>query len=585
MGCRRWSISGGEPMLRPDFAEIFDRLTRRSLPYSLNTNGTLITPEIARLLKRKGAKMIALCGATADVHDHITRTLGSFDAVMRGFAYLREAGTGFIVQLVPLRDNYHEFDAMIKLALSLSPVYRIGAPWLYLSDDRDAARNREIIRQRLDPTDVVRLDPPDAMDDETPLTLPTGQDNRLFAACIEGCRDFHIDPYGGMTFCCFIRDPKLRYNLRDGNFREAWDEFIPSLARKAKGNNDYWNNCGRCEKRTDCRWCPAYAYLEQGRYAAKIPYLCALADETRTYRENWRRRHRRYFRLADVTIRVDSDLPLTEETFDPKFKKFEADGPSEDMISIRHHFSLPDFDWSEPGEEIYNRLPWAIYRKDGLWIYLGISGKSKRCDREFHLAAIFNEGHTRGRIYHGSEAVFRKGNLHSLTMFPSDQILLARALADREACIFHAAGVVIDGKGLLLVGHSAAGKTTAAEMLKRRGEVLCDDRVIVRRRGEEWRIYGTWSHGDLADISPGSAPLSAILFLKKAETNRVIPVKGSIETARILVQHVVKSLVTADWWEKILALIEHTARDVPAWRLEFDMSGRMVDVVRKIITK
>ena len=26
MGCRRWSISGGEPMLRPDFADIFDEL-------------------------------------------------------------------------------------------------------------------------------------------------------------------------------------------------------------------------------------------------------------------------------------------------------------------------------------------------------------------------------------------------------------------------------------------------------------------------------------------------------------------------------------------------------------------------------
>ena len=31
MGCRRWSISGGEPMLRSDFAEIFDYITSRSV--------------------------------------------------------------------------------------------------------------------------------------------------------------------------------------------------------------------------------------------------------------------------------------------------------------------------------------------------------------------------------------------------------------------------------------------------------------------------------------------------------------------------------------------------------------------------
>ncbi len=95
MGCREWAISGGEPMLRPDFAEIFDYITSRSRTYSLNTNGTLITPEIAQLMKRKGSKMVALYGATAEVHDHITRNPGSFDATMRGFELLREAGAGF----------------------------------------------------------------------------------------------------------------------------------------------------------------------------------------------------------------------------------------------------------------------------------------------------------------------------------------------------------------------------------------------------------------------------------------------------------------------------------------------------------
>jgi len=44
LGAREWSISGGEPMLRPDFSEIFDYLTHKSTSYGLNTNGALITP-------------------------------------------------------------------------------------------------------------------------------------------------------------------------------------------------------------------------------------------------------------------------------------------------------------------------------------------------------------------------------------------------------------------------------------------------------------------------------------------------------------------------------------------------------------
>ncbi len=74
--------------------EIFDLLTRRFRPYTLNSNGTLITPAIARLLRRKGAKLIALYGATAEVHDRITRTPGSFAAVMQGWPTSGRPGRG-----------------------------------------------------------------------------------------------------------------------------------------------------------------------------------------------------------------------------------------------------------------------------------------------------------------------------------------------------------------------------------------------------------------------------------------------------------------------------------------------------------
>ena len=84
MGCREWALSGGEPMLRPDFPEIFEPVAGESAWYTLNTNGTLITPAIARLLRRKGTKLVALYGATAAVHDAVTRNPGSFEAPAAG---------------------------------------------------------------------------------------------------------------------------------------------------------------------------------------------------------------------------------------------------------------------------------------------------------------------------------------------------------------------------------------------------------------------------------------------------------------------------------------------------------------------
>lgn len=251
LGTRKWSISGGEPMLRPDFADIFEYITSRSMPYSLNTNGTLITPQIAQLMKRKGTKMVALYGATPKVHDHITRNPGSFDATMRGFAYLKEAGAGVMVQLIPMKDNYHEFDAMVTLAKSLGKHYRIGASWLYLSACGDPAVNTEIERQRLTPEQVIKLDTPNIPSDERMAAVHScgsrkQGDDRVFAQCVENRRDFHVDPYGGISFCSFIKDPALRYDVRKGTVEEAWETFIPLLADTVRGTREYTHGCASC---------------------------------------------------------------------------------------------------------------------------------------------------------------------------------------------------------------------------------------------------------------------------------------------------------------------------------------------------
>lgn len=61
-------------------------------------------------------------------------------------------------------------------------------------------------------------------------------------------------------------------------------------------------------------------------------------------------------------------------------------------------------------------------------------------------------------------------------------------------------------------------------MLKGEGEILCDDRIIVRRWPDGVKIHGTWSHGDIPDVSNSSAPLRAIFFLEKSQENAIEPI-------------------------------------------------------------
>ena len=595
LGTRCWSISGGEPLLRPDFPEIFDYITAKALSYTLNTNGTLLTPKLAQLLKRRGTKMVALYGATQETYDHVTRNPGSFEQLMQGFRYLKEAGAGFMVQLIPMKDNWHEWEKMIELAKSLSAHYRIGAPWLYLSSCQNPELNAEIARQRLEPRNVVELDTPDCSSEEM-HTHECGHsegDGRLFASCIAGRRDFHVDPYGGMSFCSFLKDPSMRYDLTKGSVHEGWEVFIPSLADREFGSREYQEKCGSCDVRQECRWCAVYGWLEHGRFSAPVEYLCEVARENKRYRDEWKLSHLRYYQIAGITIQVESDLKITDQTFHEKFASFRVDGPGDDMVTIRHHFGIPDLTGQDLGKELYRRTPWAISRQkgpEGSYIYLGISPFAD--DPTLHCAATFSADHTRVRIYNGTvqEESWRKGDLYSLTLFSTDQILIARLLGDRQGCYLHSSGVVLDGAGILFVGHSGAGKSTTMNFLidaAAHGEMLlktlCEDRNIIRRMEDGWQVYGTWDHGEVPMVSSSSAPLRAIFFIEQASENTITPLTERKEIIRRVIACLIKPFVTADWWEKTLDLTERIADEMPCYLMRFDLSGDIAGEITQLI--
>ncbi len=648
LGTREWAISGGEPLLREDFAELFEYVTARATTYSLNTNGTLVTPRIARLLKRKGNKMVAVYGATADVYDHVTRNPGGFEALLHGLAYLKEADAGFTVQLIPMRGNWEQWEQMVAFAQAWSRHWRVGAPWLFKTACGGARRNAEIEGQRLEPTDVVELDQPSVAYEEREAAEAAARtaadgtgagrggaapaapgDDRLYAACIATRRDFHVDPYGGMSFCGSVKDPALRYDLRRGAgadaaageapagipagaVRTAWDEFIPGQADVVRGGREYLEGCGACELRDDCRWCGVYGYLEHGRHGARVEHLCAVARENRAFKEDWVRDHRRFYEIAGVTVQVESDLPMGDATFDARFASFAAEGPGADTVLLRHHFGLPGAEElaavMEGGEEVYRHPPWAITRSGGSWVYAGISPDAD--DPTLHRVAVFNADHSRSELYNTeeSERVWREGGLGALSLFPSDQIWLARLLADREACYLHSGGMVIDGQGFVFAGHSDAGKSTTMELVRdalgERAEILCDDRNIVRwwPRGYAggpghaggpgdaaaagppgFFVHGTWSHGDVPAVSSAGAPLRAILFLEQSPSNEIVPLTDRKLIWQRLLATLIRPMVTADWWHKEMDLLERIVDEAPCFAMRFDKSGAIVPELEKLV--
>ena len=414
-------------------------------------------------------------------------------------------------------------------------------------------------------------------------------DDRLFASCIGARRDFHIDAYAQMSWCGFIKDPALRYDLRGGTFQEGWDTFIPACADKVRGGAEWREHCGSCEKRRDCHWCAVYSRLETGRYSAPVPYLCAVADEARRFKAEWEKKHRRYFRIAGITVRIESDLDLDTVTFKDELMAFAVDGPGEDTVTLRHHFEMPDLAGRNLGRELYRKPPWAISRKDGTWFYRGISTSPE--DTAIHQVAVFCADHTRATIYSPSrdrDRIMAKG-WQSLSLFPTDQIWLGPLLADRDAALLHSAAARVNGKGLVFVGHSDAGKSTTMELLKtaRReqgldAEILCDDRNVVRRWPDGWRVHGTWSHGTTADVSPAEASLCAILFLEQAAVNEIVPMADRKAVWRRLLATLIRPMVTAEWWQKELDILERLVDEARFFTMRFDKTGAILPALERL---
>ncbi|NLO27711.1 MAG: hypothetical protein GX113_05975 [Actinobacteria bacterium] len=296
--------------------------------------------------------------------------------------------------------------------------------------------------------------------------------------------------------------------------------------------------------------------------------------------------HIRYYEVAGMTIQVESDLPITDATFAPKFASFRVESPGDDVVVVRHHFGLPDLSGKDLGQEVYRRPPWAIYRSEESWHYLGIAPDPE--DPTLHCFATLSLDHADVHVHTSEiyEQAWRRGGLESLTLFPTDQVLLARLLADREGCIIHSSGLVIRGQGLAFVGHSEAGKSTAVRLAKKRlgdvAQVLSDDRNILRRWPGGFKVYGTWSHGEVREVSSGPGCLRALLFLEQHQTNKLLPVDGKEAWTQLLAT-LVKPLVSAEWWSRQMDLLERVVAEVPCYTMRFDKSGAIVGELERLV--
>jgi len=118
------AFSGGEPLLHPEFFQIAQRVRELGLSIQVATNGTLVTSEVARLLKALDAEVqVSLDGSKPEIHDYMRPGHKAFEKAIGGIEALVAAGHEVMIGTVLSTINKEDLLNIISLAESLGAVH------------------------------------------------------------------------------------------------------------------------------------------------------------------------------------------------------------------------------------------------------------------------------------------------------------------------------------------------------------------------------------------------------------------------------------------------------------------------------
>ena len=276
-GCLWLLFTGGEIFARRDFLEIYAYARSKGFLITLFTNGTLITERIADFLASMPPFLIeiTLYGATRATYEELTRVPGSYDMCLRGIDLLLERKLPLKLKTVAVSINKHELPAMRQMAADRGVEFKFDA---MINPRIDCSSSPLAVR--LTPTEIVELDLEDAEHvsewkrlarDFGPPVYVEGESRPLYD-CGGGISTFAVDPYGELSIC--VLSHKDSYNVRDGNFKEGWDDYIWGV-RSRKITRP--TKCTGCKLKSMCGNCAANAELETGDNESPVDFLCQVA--------------------------------------------------------------------------------------------------------------------------------------------------------------------------------------------------------------------------------------------------------------------------------------------------------------------
>ena len=209
-GCLWLCLTGGEPLLREDFLDIYSYVYKKGFIITIFTNAALLHEKIAKYLSRFPPFCIevTLNGVTKKTYELITQVEGSFEKAMQGIELIRKYRLPFKLKCQAMTLNVNELPRMRRFYKKMDLGFRCGT---LIDPCMDGSTEPCCFRLPIDKIAELRnqneaANGRDEVEDNF-LGNRVSSDN-LFL-CPGGKEAFYVSPYGELFFCNSVRKPSL----------------------------------------------------------------------------------------------------------------------------------------------------------------------------------------------------------------------------------------------------------------------------------------------------------------------------------------------------------------------------------------
>jgi len=278
-------LTGGEPLLHPDFKEIYLGLRKLGMILTVNTNATLIDEEWAAFFgKYKPRGMhVTLYGTDNATYERLCHYPGGFDRVTQAVRLLRQNEITVRLGFSMTPENVRDLDKLYEIAKGLDVVVQADTYMLPAVRERSLPFNRQ---SRLEPEAAaaafVR-----SMRIEKGAEEFAGYRGRMLALvdafvpgekqpcageCLAAKCSCSINWQGVMRPCVISTEPAA--HAFDDGFEDAWKKVVAGFDAIR-----FSADCSVCRLRPLCPVCPVSTLIETGNYMDRPEYLCRYTGE------------------------------------------------------------------------------------------------------------------------------------------------------------------------------------------------------------------------------------------------------------------------------------------------------------------